>query len=173
MKKPEGLNWISKAIKSYDVTQDVLLIGVRGFYGKNKRGIYDDALFWVNQKTGFIASYNANTDPSYVRKGSGYGKLKGMAKLKAGIWKYKIGPHNGYPAFRQFADVIVIRDGAKGDYEHKGMHAINIHRGSTNGTSSLGCQTLPISQWVDFKETGYKLIKDSKQVYFDYILLDA
>jgi lysozyme len=181
--KPEnGFIWFNSIIEQYkkDIGQDaVFLIGVRGYYrdsmgkkGVNDRGIYDDALVWINQKTGFIATYNGNCDPSAYRKGRGRGAEKGMASLKAGAWRYKTGLHRGYEAFRQAAPVTVIRDGIDFNYEDTGDFGINIHSGSVNGTSSLGCQTLPVDQWDDFKKTGYKLLKDAGQKTFCYILVE-
>jgi lysozyme len=41
----------------------------------------------------------------------------------------------------------VLRDGVKAPWP--GV-AINIHRGGHNTTSSLGCQTIPPSQWDAF-----------------------
>jgi hypothetical protein len=183
-KRPQrGLNWLQDIIddNARKIKGDVILIGIRGYYldsmgvkGKNDRGIYDDALFWVNRRTGFLATYNANVDPSRYRKGHGKGSSKGMASLKNGVWLYKKGPHplrNGYPAFRQAAPVTVIRDGSP-DYEDSGFLGINLHKGGRTTTSSLGCQTLPPTQWEDFRATGYKLLADAKQSVFNYILVE-
>lgn len=183
-KKPQrGLNWLQKIIDSHakQLKGDVILIGIRGYYldsmgakGKNDRGIYDDALFWVNRWTGFIASYNANVDPSGYRKGIGKGHKKGMASLKNGVWDYQPGNHplkNGYPAYRQAAEVTVIRDGNP-NYEDTGWFGINIHRGGVNSTSSLGCQTVPPAQWSDFKKTGDALLKAAGQKTFKYVLVE-
>jgi len=184
-KKPQrGLDWLQSIIEANKkaIGEDaVILIGIRGYYrdsmgvvGKNDRGIYDDAAFWLNLKTGFIATYNFNTDPSSYRKGTGKGSTKGMASLKDGAWRYKTGIHNGsspHPAFRQAAVVTVKRDGNP-DYDDTGWFGINIHRGGRSTTSSLGCQTVPPTQWDDFKETGYKLLKDAKQSTFCYILTE-
>jgi len=182
-KKPEnGFNWFNSAIIDYAkaIGKDaVVLVGIRGYYqdsmgvkGKNDRGMYDDALIWLNIATGFIATYNGNCDPSAYRKGTGRGSEKGMASLKAGAWRYQPGLHKGYAAFRQAAKVTVVRDGTAGNYEDTGDFGINIHRGGVSGTSSLGCQTLPVDQWDDFKATGYKLLKDAGQKTFCYILLE-
>jgi len=167
------MKWIAKQLAR--VTDDVVLIGVRGMYSdKNKRGIYDDALIWCQKSTGLIATYTANVDPSGYRKGVGKGHRKGMASLKNGIWSYKPGPHplvGGYPAFRQAAEVIVIRDGDP-PYEDRGFHGINVHSGSRNGsTSSLGCQTVKHAEWLDFQKLGYSLLAQSKQKTFSYILI--
>src|SRR5690606_11274540 len=125
-----------------------------GVPGKNDRGIYDDAIF-VLTPTGYY-TFNGNTDPSRYRAGYGLGSRKGMACLKAGIHRYKIGTHNPskspasrYKALVQAEPVTVIRDGNP-PYEHTGWHGINIHRGGDKTTSSLGCQTIPPSQWPAF-----------------------
>lgn len=170
----------------------LILVGIRGYYldsmgkkAKNDRGIYDDALFWVTE-TGFLP-FNANTDPSTYNKGKGTGSKKGRASLKSGVWLYKTGMHNGsfkHQAFRQYADVIVQRDCEKGTegsyqkddlwvYDHKGDHAINIHRGGlAGGTSSLGCQTIPVSQWQSFKDHGYNMVEQFKLKSFPYVLVE-
>jgi lysozyme len=182
-KKPEnGFIWFNSIIEQYkkDIGQDaVFLIGVRGYYrdlmgkkGVNDRGIYDDALVWINLKTGFIATYNGNCDPSAYRIGKGSGSEKGMAMLKPGAYRYKPGLHRGYEAFRQAGPVNIWRDGTNGQYDDVLQSSINIHRGGINGTSSLGCQTLPVDQWDDFKKTGYNLIKQAGQKTFCYILVE-
>lgn len=159
----------------------VILVGIRGYYldsmgkkNQNDRGIYDDALIWWIKDRGIMA-YNGNCDASKYRKGKGKGAEKGMASLNCGVWKYKTGIHNGskpHAAFRQAADVVVTRDGVGFDYEDKGQFGINIHRGGVNGTSSLGCQTVPPAQWESFKALGYEAIKDHKLASFPYILVD-
>lgn len=139
----------------------LVLVGVRGYYlnslgrsGTNDRGIYDDALFIDTLNT--TTAFNANTDPSVVRKGRGSGAGKGMARLKTGLWMaHRFGTHNGsrtsYPAIVQrISNVTVIRDGVNGDYEDTGMFGINIHKGGINTTSSEGCQTIHPSQWDSF-----------------------
>jgi len=184
MAKPQrGLSWLQDIIdanKKAIGKDSVILIGIRGYFrdsmgkvGANDRGIYDDALFWLNLSNGFLANYNGNCDPSSYRKGKGRGAEKGMASLKAGVWRYQTGLHRGYAAFRQAAPVVVVRDGTAGNYEDTGDFGINIHRGgASGGTSSLGCQTLPVAQWDDFKATGYKLLKDAGQKTFCYILVE-
>jgi lysozyme len=166
------MKWIAKQLAR--VSEDVVLIGVRGMYAtKNKRGVYDDALIWCQKSTGLIATYTGNVDPSAYRKGVGKGSKKGMASLKDGIWSYKAGPHplvGGYPAFRQASDVVVSRDGDP-NYDDKGQFGINIHRGGKTGTSSLGCQTVKPTEWIDFQQLGYSLLAKSKQKTFPYILI--
>ncbi len=160
----------------------VLLLGIRGYYknsmgevGKNDRGIYDDALIWVIRDKGVMA-FNGNCDPSKYRKGFLFGVEKGMASLNEGIWKYQTGIHNGkipHAAFRQYDKVKVTRDGNKGDYQDEGFFGINIHRGGANGTSSLGCQTVPPDQWNAFKELGYLAIKEANINHFSYVLISV
>lgn len=180
--KPQGTRaFVEKILKFYNVDLDktpLVLLGVRGYYldsigekGKNDRGDYDDAFFWITKDS--LISFNGNTDPSRYRKGRGKGSGKGMASLKEGVWLYKTGIHNGvspHAAFRQAADVIVVRDGLDGDYEEKGQFGINIHRGGVVGTSSLGCQTVPPSQWPAFKELGYLKVKQLNLSKFVYLL---
>jgi len=146
------------------------LVGIRGYTSKNKIGLFDDALVWLDQET--IGGFNGNTDPSrYFNR---------VATLACGVWRYKKGDHGSkvygpYPAFRQAAPVTVLRfDGKKPAIEDTGMFGINIHHGSKkgSGTSSLGCQTLPYAQWNAFREFGYMLIKKHAVKDFPYVLVE-
>ena len=139
-------------IKNFDAP--MIILGVRGYYKKfgkdpqrNETNIYDDALF-VWSQNGYM-TFNANTDPSISRPR--------VAKLKTGVWQYRLGIHNiskpkssQYPALVQAAPVTVVRQNAG---EDTGWFGINIHRGGRTTTSSLGCITLPVLQWPQFFET--------------------
>ena len=76
-----------------------------------------------------------------------------MASLKPGAWfVHKFDQHRGkYLALCQrLGPVTVVRDGNP-PYEDTGSNfGINIHRGSYNATSSLGCQTIHPDQWTSF-----------------------
>lgn len=163
---------------------DVFLVGVRGYYrdslgavGRNDRGIYDDALFLISPKR--ISAFNANTDPSKVRKGKGTGAGKGMARLKPGLYRaHQLGQHRagtpgGHQALVQRAGTVtVIRDGVDGDYEETGHFGINIHRGGVTTTSSEGCQTLPPDQWPTFIEEVRTALNAAGQTVVPYVLLE-
>lgn len=161
--------------------EQVILIGIRGYYldsmgkkAENDRGIYDDALIWYIKGQGIMA-FNGNCDASKYRKGFGFGKEKGMASLDVGTWRYTMGTHYGsvpHKAFRQAKPVTVTRDGTKGNYKDTGMFGINIHRGGVNSTSSLGCQTIPPSQWDMFRDVGYNALKERGITEFSYVLID-
>ena len=133
------------------------VVGIRGYYldsmgvkGENDRGMYDDAFFLISPDS--FASFNANVDPSRVRNGWGVGAQKGMASLKKGLYKaHTFGYHkNLYLALVQRRGVVtVIRDGTP-PYSDTGYFGINIHKGPENSTGSLGCTTIPASQWGGF-----------------------
>lgn len=151
------------------------LLGVRGYFlnsmgvkEENDRGVYDDAVF-VYSPTCHVA-FNFNTDPS----NSAYGR----AVLQSGkVWTYKKGIHGlskpahlQYWALVQADEVTVLRDGWKQPDE--GWFGINIHRGSNNSTSSLGCQTLPPSQWETFKSIVYGEMDRYKVTTIPYVLTE-
>lgn len=135
-------------LKDAGITEPVAVLGRRGYYrdtmgeaGKNDRGIYDDAIAIITPSA--FATFNANCDPSAFRAG--------IASLKAGVWRYKLGIHGlskpkdrQYLACVQAAPVTVKRDQTG---EETGYFGINIHRGGYNTTSSLGCQTIYPAQW--------------------------
>ena len=142
---------------------EMVMLGVRGYYrdslgkkGANDRGLYDDAIFIVTGtgikliNSSYIASFNANVDPSIFRRS--------IANLKPGEYKYQTGFHNitkpgrMYPAFRQASLVTVVRDQVG---EVSGWFGINIHKGGILGTSSEGCQTIAPKQWDEFITTAY------------------
>ncbi len=135
----------------------VVVVGIRGYYrdsmgapGVNDRGIYDDAIFIESSQV--MIAFNANTDPSRYRSGSGGRASRGIASLTCGAWYvHRFDKHKGaYLALCQRAgEVVVMRDGQP-PYEDRGLFGINIHRGGYNGTSSEGCQTIHPRQWDSF-----------------------
>lgn len=155
-----------------DVEAPVVLLAVRGYYSKtfgqpgNDIGVYDDALFVFSNNGHY--SFNANTDPSALRPR--------VAKLKEGVWHYRLGTHNiskpksqQYPALVQAAPVTVIRHQAG---EDTGWFGINIHRGGRTTTSSLGCITVPPNQWPAFYELVRTEMSRAKVSRVPLVLID-
>ena len=163
------------------------VVAVRGYYldsigvkGGNDRRVWDDAMFMVSPRG--VLSFQANTDPNGYRKGHGTGNSKGMAMLKTGVHLFGTGLHKGRVAFRQCEPFTVIRDGDP-PYEDCGWHAIDLHSGGVNSTSSLGCQTVPADTWEVFRKLLYGLLDEFKNPFlkndrgekvrsFPYILVD-
>jgi lysozyme len=155
-----------------DLESPVTLVGIRGYYsetfapGGNNINVYDDAMFLIS-KYGYYP-FNANTDPSIRRPR--------VARLKAGVWQYKLGIHNlnkaksrQYPALVQAAPVTISRQGSD---EETGWFGINIHKGSNTTTSSLGCQTIPPPQWSGFFELVRMEMKRAGVKQIPYVLID-
>ncbi|WP_130854971.1 hypothetical protein [Olivibacter jilunii] len=174
-------------IEPYNIDRNIyplVIVGIRGYYlrsmgdpNKNDRGIYDDAIFVDSPNV--TASFNANTDPSKIRKGVGYNKGKGMAMLKRGAWKsYQFGKHKSYQALIQTGgNVTVVRDGSP-DYEDTGFFGINIHKGSYSSTSSEGCQTIYPNQWDGFislvKSEAIRCFgEENKNLIIPYVLVES
>jgi hypothetical protein len=149
----------------------LVLAAIRGYYldsmgakGRNDRGIYDDAITIVTPSV--FAAFNGNTDPSKFRKGHGTADAtKGMGSLKGNTLHiaHRFGPHRGYPALRQSASLVVIRDGDP-PYECIAgpERGFNIHCGGAQGTSSEGCQTIYKPQWPAF----YSLAEEEAKRYY-------
>ena len=163
-----------RLLKKAGVNDDVALVGIRGYYldsmgivGKNDRNIYDDAIFVVSPNV--YATFNANTDPSAFRKG--------VASLVPGVHMYRKGNHGisrgpGYPALRPATKkeaLPVFRD----DVGVSIGYNINIHRGGHNTTSSLGCQTIPPSQWLAFQTLVYEEMDRYSQKTIPYLLIET
>lgn len=164
---------VRRLIAGHDLKgSKVIFVGIRGYYKKtmgnpvtNDVGIYDDAIFILTPDG--MKAYNANTDPSVLRKG--------IAVLKEGLHWYKKGLHGiskgagkAYPAFRPASKdegVPVTRDGK----DSRGI-AINMHKGGYHQTSSEGCQTIYPDQWQEFQTTAYAELDKYAQKEIPYIL---
>lgn len=155
--RPLGIN-----LQSYPL----VVAGLRGYFtpelhpgAANVRGIYDDALFLYAPAANLYRGFNANTDPSVVRRGQGNAAAKGIAALQPGVWNvYRFAIHGGrasqYEAICQRAGMVeVLRDGSP-PYRDRGNFGINIHRGGRISTSSEGCQTIVPEQWGEFIGTA-------------------
>jgi hypothetical protein len=141
----------------------IVVVGVRNYYlsvaqanddkqapGVAARDMYDDAIF-LDTLT-MTLNFNANTDPTRYKAGSGTGDTKGMASLNPGTWyAHQFGiHHNEYPALIQIGGKVnVTRDGNP-PYQDSGFFGINIHKGGWGITSSEGCQTIYPGEWSDF-----------------------
>jgi hypothetical protein len=130
-------------------------VAVRGGVdGDDDRGVYDDYLHSVTSEEFKVWRHNTNPSASYKR---------GLAELVPGLWTFVKGDHNitrparRHAAFRQPDNFpfVVSRDGVGTD---TGWFAINHHRGGTNGTSSLGCQTNAPGVWADYQPWAYKAL---------------
>ena len=154
------------------VKDSVALLGIRGYYSEtfppagNQRGIYDDAIFVVSPEA--YVSFNANTDPTVYRKG--------IASLVPGVHIYKKGKHGiskgpGYPALRPATKDEALPVYRDGEGISIGYH-INIHRGGKS-TSSLGCQTIPASQYDSFITLVYDQMDRFSQKTIPYLLIEA
>lgn len=164
-------NAVEQILHTAKVTSDVAIVGIRGYYrdsmgqpGTNDRGIYDDALFIISPSA--FVSFNGNVDPSIHRRA--------IAVLQPGVWKYRFGIHGlskpramRYKALVQAGPVTVLRDATGYD---TGEFGINIHRGGNTTTSSLGCQTLPPSQWPAFIALVESELKRASQTIIPYVL---
>jgi lysozyme len=167
-----------KLVAGFDLTKyPVFLVGIRGYYkdtmgkpGVNDRAMYDDAVCLVTPE-GFT-TFNFNTDPSRFKKG--------IAVLKApGMYLYRVGMHgisgpNPYEALRQYGDVTVIRDGGVEVTDNeRNRFWIDIHRGGYGTTSSLGCQTVPPDQWIEFFKSVKTAMKQHGQDTIPYCLVEV
>lgn len=150
--------------------QAVSLVGVRGYYlqtlgdvRKNDRIYYDDALFLI-EKNRHFSSYNFNTDPSIFKHG--VGTL--VANEIYDVVKHK---HKGqYNALQIIKDKLT-RDGLNGF--DVGRHGINFHYDAEwYSKHSLGCQTLPRSQWDSFIATVYDLMRKNNLTQVKYFLIE-
>ena len=158
---------IVKIVSNSGVKSDVVIVGIRGYYqdtmgkfGKNDRGIYDDAIFVLSPKE--FRAFQANVDPSVFRPG--------IATLKVGVYKVVKWIHRGKYAALQIVNDVVIRDGQR--VEDSGRHGINFHYGSDTQTWSEGCQTLPRSSYWNFLNLVYGEMQKYQLDSIEYVLID-
>ena len=154
---------LSSGLWSNDKVTRLSAVSKRGYYldsmGKpnmNDRGIYDDALFLISPDT--FTSFNGNNDPSRYRQGIATLVAPQVINYKKGWHGY--GRASGHRAFRQNSDVVVRRDGGRGNGHPLGGGLFtddadsrfwtNLHKGGWGTTSSAGCQTVPPNQWKAF-----------------------
>lgn len=155
--------------------------------GVNDRGINDDAFAIIGPD--IFITFNGNVDPSIYRAE--------VATLKPGqVIDYIIGPHaigkkTQHEALRQASAVIVKRDklvrpkgfvhktrgislgdGYWTDLGYPARFWTNFHK-QTGGTSSLGCLTIPASQWVSFMSTVKEAMRRAKLKRISVILLEG
>lgn len=164
----------------YVVAVPAYFMRSQGDPAKNDRNIYDDALFVVSDN--IFAAFNGNTDPSVHRNEVATLQCPQTVWYRPG--QHAIGKKTEHAAFRQDSPVIVHRDnfvrspgfvhntrgvslgeGLWTDKDYRfGRFWTNLHKGGVNTTSSLGCLTVPPSQWGAFhalvtselKRTGLK-----------------
>lgn len=175
IKKEDVLKILAKQSKVDEDLSPLTIIGIRGYYSKsmgttqgNDINLYDDAVILIGK--GVFATYNFNTDPSFVKKNG-----RSLAMLNTGTYKFARGKHRGkYNALRAYPEGVVLpctRDGKPATCSF-----INIHKGgvspSTAGlTWSEGCQTVPSPQWDSFITTVYSQMTKYNMKTVDYILM--
>ena len=179
-------------LRKNGVTDPVVLLGVRGYYcgtefnpSENLRGVYDDAIFLVTP-TKYL-TFNANTDPSGYRPGHGNEDAgKGMATLCPQVVRFKLGLHKGKtPALLEAGMVHVLRDadsqvpehfiikqGERRFYKAFGNFGIDLHPGGIEHTGSLGCQTIPPSEWAEFYAECESAMKRAGMETINYLLVE-
>lgn len=154
----------------------VSMILIRGYYldsmgapGANDSNVYDDAAVVIGPN--IFETYNANTDPSFVKKNG-----KALAKLNLGLYRFYRGKHkNRYPALRSYPEGVVLdctRDGKPST-----CSAVNIHKGSTNANAtdvvwSEGCQTIPDIQYDDWRTRLWAEMDRLKQQVIEVALIE-
>lgn len=154
----------------------VKVLVVRGYFlnsmgksGKNDRAIYDDAVFVVTPEG--VQPFNGNSDPSVFKHRVATLKAPQAVRYVPGL--HGISRGGGYPAFRQDSNVTVVRDGIGDDRDKpEARFWINLHRGGVNGTSSLGCLTVPKHQWNEFHSLVSGLLAKYGQKTFYVTLVE-
>lgn len=154
----------------------LVAFGLRGYYadsfgekGKNDRGEWDDAIGWLDRRTGGFQIWNGNTDPTPKFR-------KGLGQIHAPqILQFRIGKHKGRDAFRQASTFLVDRDGTDAPVKAPVDCAFNWHDSLNPAkTSSEGCQTMPKDQFKAAREYGYVVVRQyyPKNETFPYLLVD-
>jgi hypothetical protein len=181
-KPNQTAGWVDKIINRFQLSLEgcqFVIVCVRGYYNEsmgesryNDRGIYDDAFFIRNLKTGLFAPFNGNADPALYREGIASVQEDQVVWYKKG--RHGLGKPTEHWALRQARPLKVKRDNGKGGYTY---HApswpwTNLHRGGSKGTSSIGCLTVPPSQWDSFLALAYVQLKESNQAEVPCVLVE-
>lgn len=165
----------------FKVIPPMALLGVRGYSDNtNPTDIYNDAIIRVIE--GEFFEFMASVDPGAYYISHPMNPM-GCARLKAGLYSYKLGEHLSNPALVQADEVNVDRldkDGKKVG-EESGHFAINIHSGGPEylvGRYSAGCQVIKTkepwkAEWLDFFTPIQVGCGIFKQTTIPYLLVDA
>ena len=170
---------LGAVLKHYKIAPGkVALVFVRGHYldsmgerQKNDINIYDDSCYLITPDFKILESYNANTDPSFTRRGG-----RALANLNLGRYDFYRGKHrNRYNALRAFPEGVILnctREGKPSTCQY-----INIHKGGTsvvgiNVTFSEGCLTIPDTQYGDFISRVYDAMRQNVQNTIPVILIE-
>jgi hypothetical protein len=184
-----------------DLAAAPAIIGIRGFFDQpdhNQRGVYDDAAFFIGPAKEDFKAFNWNTDPTITKPGMAvlqpgtYDWKKGLhgihhldlSKRKdMAVYDWLL-QHVGqdhpdpayrltYWAFRQASPFTVLRDGKTAPetvVDPASWPWIDGHHGGL-GTSSEGCQTVPLEQWQEFRAFGYGLMDKYNVAKIKYHLI--
>ena len=155
-----------------------VIVFVRGHYlnsmgevGRDDINIYDDSCYLISNGFKLFESYNANTNPSFVRKGG-----RRLAQLVLGGYRFYKGKHksryNALRAYPEGVELPCLREG-----QPSTARFINIHKGATNPrlkdvTWSEGCLTIPDTQYGDFIQRTYAEMDRTHQHIIPVILLE-
>lgn len=152
-------------------TNTASVIFVRGHYldtlgqrGMNDFNIFDDAAYLIWPGMNVIDSFNANTDPAFIRK-----KGRALAQLLPGHYVYYPDLHHpgkpkAYWALRPYPEGKILRCYRAGVIST--CSATNIHRGGTSAaqfdrTFSEGCLTIYGLQYLEWKLRVTAAIKNN------------
>lgn len=163
----------------------ISIMGIRGYYNgatyqQTPTNIYDDAI--VLCIDGELGIFQASVDP-----GSYYilhpVNPQGCARLKAGLWTYKVGEHHNHPSLVQADEVTVERLDKLGKRlcEDSGFFGVNIHSGGPEylvGRYSAGCQIIKTGEaWKDQWEKFFLLVFSAVGIFnqdkIPYLLVDT
>ncbi|EQA43687.1 hypothetical protein LEP1GSC050_1341 [Leptospira broomii serovar Hurstbridge str. 5399] len=182
-----------------DLDNKFVIFGIRGYTLPNnlltknddKINVYNDSLILLRKTSQLEChSYNATLDPGLTWLRMAMNPL-GTARLKEGLYKYKIGIHRGHPALNQDSQVTVQRYKEHSDQspwvswkEEKpsvfqtGWFGIDIHAKSTPSeevnAASAGCSVIDSTWdgalWKEF--FGFIHSVKATQSFYYYCVLD-
>lgn len=169
--------------KFYPILPKICLMGLRGDRDTTNRNnitdLYDDTI--IRCIDGQLVEFQASVDPGR------YYMLhpvnpQGCARLKCGLWQYKLGEHHVHPALVQADEVVVDRLDKTGKKlcEDSGWFGVNLHSGGAEylvGRYSAGCQIIKTGEawkdkWQDFFLPLFTAVGIFNQDKIPYLLVD-